>query len=145
MLAHNAVSSPRRLQLVSIPELMQDLEEPLETVQWFWIAPGGTGLCVARSGMFPVSRYAVGQLRHVMLCAYQHDAALNRPDGSAGLEFRVVTVLGRCAVISAADEVKAVFKACMPGRRDYLRDSRALLDAMHRQSEHQVGLDTAML
>lgn len=144
MPAHNAVSATRKLELVSIPALMQDLEEPLETVQWFWIAPGGTGLCIARNGMFPVSEFTVEQLRHVMLCAYQHGAAQNRPEGTAGLEFRVVTVLGRCAVISAADEVKAVFKACMP-RGGHLRDSRALLDAMRLQSDRQVGLDTAML
>ena len=132
-------AQPRELQCVTAEELMQDPEEAITAVHWRWVWVGG-----ARWVLFQMSgTFIVRQSRHVLLCAHR-DAEQHRPAGPAGLEFRVVTASGRRAIITSADEVKMIFQRCVPNH-NALKNSRALLDAMREQSDHQVGLDTAML
>ena len=132
-------AQPRELQCVTAEELMQDPEEAITAVHWRWVWVGG-----ARWVLFQMSgTFIVRQSRHVLLCAHR-DADQHRLIGPAGLEFRVVTASGRRAIITSADEVRMVLKRCVPNG-NALKNSRALLDAMREQSDHQVGLDTAML
>ncbi len=133
------VAQPQELQLVTVAELMQDQGEDIATVHWRWVGVGD-----ARWVLFQAfGTFIVRQSRHVLLCAFR-DAGQRRPIGPAGLEFRVVTASGRRAIIASADDVRTIFRA-RSANHNPLKNSRALLDAMREQSEHQVGLDMAML